>query len=98
MLNKEQVEEIIFKALNSLNDERGSEDQISVDENTCLFGPEAALDSLSLVSLIVDVEGAVSEVSEKEVSLTDDHAMSQEISPFFSVTTLTKYILFRLAE
>jgi len=98
MLNKQQVEVIIFQALNSLNDERGPEDQISVDENTCLFGSEATLDSLSLVSLIVDVEGAISEVSGKEVALTDDHAMSQEISPFSSVTTLTNYILLRLSE
>jgi hypothetical protein len=37
------------------------------------------------VSVIVDVEGAVSEQAGRDISLTDDRAMSQAVSPFTDV-------------
>ena len=93
MLNKEAVQEIILQALNNINDERSADDQIDIGPTTRLFGADAVLDSLSLVSVIVDVESAIAEASGRELSLTDDRAMSQTVSPFSNVTTLTDYIL-----
>ncbi|MGP1629341.1 MAG: hypothetical protein ACTS8S_12830 [Giesbergeria sp.] len=98
MLDKNTVQAIIFKALNSINEERGPDEQLEVGLNTQLFGSGAALDSLSLVSVIVDVEAAISDVSGRELSLTDDRAMSQAVSPFSDVNTLTAYILLLLSE
>ena len=93
MLSKEAVEGLIFKALKNLNEERPPHEQIPLSPETRLFGTNAVLDSLSLVSVIVDVESAVSEASGREVALTDDRAMSQPVSPFTSISTLTGYIL-----
>lgn len=98
MLNKEAIQTIIFQALNNINEERSADDQLNIGLDTQLFGAEAALDSLALVSLIVDVETAVSELAEREISLTDDRAMSQETSPFTDVNALTAYIELLLAE
>lgn len=98
MLNQTTVEQIILLALHNLNEERTPEEQLAVSADTRLFGTDAALDSLSLVSVIVDVEGAVSDQSGREISLTDDRAMSQTVSPFTDVQTLTAYILLRLSE
>jgi acyl carrier protein len=98
MINKESVQDIILQALSNINDERGPEEQIQIDLDTRLFGTDAVLDSLSLVSVIVDVEAAVSEASGRDVVLTDDRAMSQEVSPFSDVTSLTAYILLLLSE
>jgi hypothetical protein len=98
MLNKELIQKIVLQALNNVNDERGPDEQLTVDLNTRLFGTDAALDSLSLVSVIVDVEAAISEASGREVSLTDDRAMNQSVSPFTDVNTLTAYVLLLLSE
>ena len=98
MLNLEAVQEIILQALKSVNDERGSEDRIHIELDTRLFGADAVLDSLSLVSVIVDVEEGVSEASGREISLTDDRAMSQAVSPFTDVSTLTDYIMMLLSD
>lgn len=98
MLNKDSVQEIILQALKNINDERGPDEQIQIDLDTRLFGTDAVLDSLSLVSVIVDVEAAVSEASGRDISLTDDRAMSQALSPFTDVSSLTDYILLLLAE
>ena len=98
MLNKEAVQGIILQALSNINDERGADEQIQICLDTRLFGADAVLDSLSLVSVIVDVEAAISDASGRDISLTDDRAMSQAVSPFSNVSVLTGYILLLLSE
>jgi len=93
MLTRGSVEQIILDALATINEERTPEERFAVGPDTLLFGPDAPLDSLALVSVIVDVEQGVSDAAGVQVSLTDDRAMSQEISPFTDVQTLTSYVL-----
>jgi acyl carrier protein len=95
---REAVLTIILQALESLNEELDAAQQVEIGPRTPLFGPEAQLDSLSLVSVIVDVETALTMKWGLPVSLTDDRAMSREISPFDDVGTLTDYVLELLAE
>ncbi len=98
MLTKESIEVIILNALSNINDERGPEEKLTIDLDTRLFGTDAVLDSLSLVSVIVDVETAVSERVGRDICLTDDRAMSQETSPFSNVSTLSAYVELLLSE
>lgn len=87
------VLEAIYQALRTLNEERGPEEQIAIGPDTCLFGEGSALDSLSLVSVIVDLETSVSDQFGKAISLTDDKAMSRDPVPFTDVGALKAYIL-----
>lgn len=98
MLDKTAVQAIILQAMSNINDERGPGEQLELGLDTCLFGVDAVLDSLSLVSIIVDVESALSDATGRELSVTDDRAMSQSVSPFSNVSTLTAYILLLLSE
>jgi acyl carrier protein len=98
MLSKDDVQAIVLGALNEINDELDDDEKIDVSPQTRLFGSDAVLDSLSLVSVIVDVEAAVADASGRDVVLTDDRAMSEEVSPFTDVGTLTAYILMLLSE
>jgi acyl carrier protein len=97
-ISKNSVIDIIYRALQALNEELDADKRVPLAPDTRLFGPEATLDSLSLVSVIVDVESAVADELGQAVSLTDDEAMSQEVSPFSSVDTLASYILKQLAR
>lgn len=93
-MNKEQfVEEQILAILTEINESLPEEEQISVSRDTVLFGNGALIDSLSLVSLIVDLETKLSMDFDKEIVLTDDRAMTRKISPFENVQTLKDYIL-----
>jgi hypothetical protein len=98
MINNEKVLEIILRALQNLNEELPDSDKFVACLNTPLFGPNASLDSLALVSVIVDVEGDISTALGRSISLTDDRAMSQEISPFDDVQTLFNYIVTLVKE
>lgn len=92
-LTQESILAIIFQAITNLNSERDAANQINVNIDTVLFGGESLLDSLALVSVISDVEMAVSDEMGEAISLTDDQALSQEKSPFADVRTLCAYIL-----
>lgn len=98
MINEETVLDIVLEALRNLNNERDEEHKISVGIDTPLFGTKAALDSLGLVSVIVDVETAISDKAGRYVSLTADDTMAQEVSPFADVRSLTNYIMKLLAN
>jgi acyl carrier protein len=97
-LDSVAVEALILAALTELNEELEDEDRIEVGPGTALFGVDAEIDSLSLVSVIVDVETALSVDHGLEISLTDDRAMSRETSPFTDVQALKTYIVELLEE
>jgi acyl carrier protein len=97
-LSDEQVEQMVLAALTDVNDEQPDDDKFEVGPQTALFGPGAQIDSLSLVSLIVDVESALNVDHDLPISLTDDRAMARAVSPFDNVQTLKEYILELAAE
>lgn len=88
----DKITTIILDALSAANVERPPSDQFEVGESTKLFGESAVLDSLTLVSVIVDVETALRDEFGLSISLTDDRAVSQPVSPFTDVRTLRAYI------
>lgn len=87
------VLEAIYQALRTLNEERGADEQIAIGPDVCLFGENSALDSLSLVSVIVDLETLVFDTFGRSISLTDDAAMGRDPVPFTDVAALKAYIL-----
>ena len=60
---REKVFDIVKTALDDLNQELGYEEFNDASEETGLHGGDAILDSLSLVSLIVDICPSVSRYS-----------------------------------
>lgn len=64
----------------------------TLDEATNLVGKQAVLDSLALVTFIVDLEQRIEEELGAVLTLTDDRAMSQKSSPFRTVGALVAYL------
>lgn len=91
-MEKEKIKEIVLTQVREivLTFEEGN--MFEVNENTILFGSGSSIDSLSLVSVIVDLEAFFSNEHGFDISLTDDRAMTREISPFDSITSLVDYI------
>jgi hypothetical protein len=65
---------------------------------TCLIGRGAVLDSLGLVTLLVDLEQRLDEEYGLSFALADDRAMSQKSSPFRTTRSLADYICLLIDE
>ena len=64
---------------------------LEVDDDLRLFGRDALLDSLGLVTVLVSFEAAINDRFETQIVLADERAMSMERSPFRTVSTLVDY-------
>lgn len=84
--------ELIFDVIDELN-EQFPERQLEKSTNTQLLGEGSALDSLGLVSLIVNVEEKIEQRFGCSVTLVDERAMSLSHSPFRTVETFADYIV-----
>ncbi len=91
-MTKQEINTIVINQIELLNDTFPETQKITVSEKTVLFGNDSSIDSLSLVSVIVDLEMLFSDEHGFDIALTDDRAMTREISPFDSVTSLVEYI------
>jgi hypothetical protein len=98
MITADEVDTVIFRALEAVNREREPDDQVPISSSTALFGVDAALDSLEFVSVITDVETAINLEHGLDVSLADERAMTRPLSPYSTVNTLRDYILELAAE
>ena len=98
MIEKQAILELVLAAVQSLNEELDPSRQLQLAEDTLLFGEGSDLDSLSLVSVIVDIETAVADQFGEPISLTDDKAMSRPVSPYTHVGALVDYIFELLGD
>jgi acyl carrier protein len=92
MSKTEKVLEIMLDAFKEISEQDTGFDIGQCKDEMILFGAGATIDSLTLVSLIVDLESKISENFLIEISLTDDRAMTREISPFDTFGSLRNYI------
>jgi acyl carrier protein len=89
---------LIYEAIRRTNESRPPYDPLSGSEETVFYGPGGALDSLALVSLILDVEEAVNARWGTSIVLTDERAVAQRRNPFRDVASLADHVMSRLEE
>ena len=91
-MTREQILKLVVENVAALVDTFPENNRFEVNEDTVLFGSNSSIDSLSLVSIIVDLEGMFSDEYGFDISLTDDQAMTRSKSPFTNVQSLADYI------
>ena len=94
----ELLDIVLDSADEVLSMSNGSVESAEITESTPLIGQGAILDSMGLVTLIVEIEQRLEEDHGVMVVLADDRAMSQKNSPFRSVGALTDYLQELVAE
>lgn len=97
-MKREEILNIVVSTVKDLVDTFPEADRFDVNEQTILFGQHANIDSLSLVSVIVDLETLLYDEHNLELSLTDDRAMTRPVSPYSSIAALADYITELIAE
>jgi acyl carrier protein len=92
MLERGEILNEIRAAIARANAMRPRELAIGEEESAVLFGEKGALDSLALVSLIVDVEEALGDRTGRSVSLADERAMARFRNPFRTLGSFADYV------
>jgi acyl carrier protein len=93
MASQESIfQNLVLQSLNALREETGSSPLQQWDAEHVLFGVGGELDSLALVSLIVDIEARVLSEIGVSVVLADERAMSSRSSPFRTLGTLAIWL------
>ena len=88
---KMETSEKIIKFLQDfLNEEFEETFELTLDSK--LFGGDGPLDSMALVSLLVELEEYIEDEFAVAITLADEKAMSRKTSPFARVSYLIDYI------
>ncbi len=87
-----KTEEIIRQAVEELNEQKETDNQLKYDPDTRLIGKHAEIDSMEFVTLITIIEELVSDEYDKDIRIVSDKAFSRERSPFYSIATLTSFV------
>jgi len=91
------IQTTILAAMESINMAREPNEQLEIRPDAPIFGPDSKLDSLGLVSLLIDIEDLFADQG-LEIALSDERAMSQKQSPYRNVPALVAYIEAQLQE
>jgi acyl carrier protein len=89
---KNDILDAVYAGIDQVNRQNPGSKQIKKAPDTPLYGSASDLDSLGLISLVVAVEQTVEQKLNTPITLVDDKALSQEVSPFSTVQTLVDYI------
>lgn len=90
-IDRDQICDIVLDAVRDANQLREADQKITESSDAALFGGEGKLDSLGLVSLLMDIEEMLLEHG-AEVTLSSEDAMSRSRSPYRDVPSLVDYI------
>ena len=93
---RERVAAVIYRAIDEVNAQLPPSDRLEMGRDTVLFGREGGLDSLTLVNLILSVEGLVEKDFGRAVPLSIAEMLFETDSPFTSVGALGEYIVLLL--
>ena len=88
----EAVQEKVLVCLTNLLNTFSGSKTMEINEKTSLVGQAAVVDSLGLVTLILDLEQSIQEDWGVSIALADEKAMSRRNSPFLTVESLTQYV------
>jgi hypothetical protein len=93
IIDRENIVNLLLSTLEAHFDEINKSVDLSQRENIKLFGGDGLLDSIGLVSFVVEVEEKLEDEFDVSVVLADEKAMSRRTSPFARISYLADYIL-----
>jgi D-alanine--poly(phosphoribitol) ligase subunit 2 len=90
-LNQQEIKSIIVAALNEVLLEHGTE-AVDAHDDAHLFGEGSLIDSLDLVTIVVQIEETIQERTGITIEVVDENSVIGGNSPFRTVGTLASMI------
>lgn len=96
MATRDDVRKLIYSAIDEVNAAQSQEHRIAKSPDSILFGEGGSLDSLGLLTFVLQVEQRVQSEGYSDFTLTDPETMADSPVAFRTVDTLSDYIVRRL--
>lgn len=97
-MTRREITQIVLSTFNQVISDNKKTFTGTVDESTTIMGADSPFDSIDLVSFIVGIEQTMEDDYAVSITLADDRAMSQKVSPFKSIGSIINYIEVLLTE
>ena len=92
MADRERILQAVYRAVDELNKQLPKGVSVNKEPDAVLYGSTGKLESIDVVTLIMEVEDEIKAQFGTSITIADDRAMSLENSPFRTVGTLTDYV------
>ncbi|ARZ72391.1 hypothetical protein SMD11_6815 [Streptomyces albireticuli] len=89
---------LVKDVVEEVNERRDEKIPTAELPSLALYGDNGVFDSMQLVNFLTQVEEAVEDAYDEEISLTSEKAVSQRVSPFSRVSRLIDFIEAELVE
>jgi D-alanine--poly(phosphoribitol) ligase subunit 2 len=96
--NRDQIVAAVYRAVDELNKQLPKGVHVEKSLDAPLYGKNGRLESIDVVTLIMEVEDQIRDELGISITIADDRAMSQQNSPFLTIQTLTDYVTELLTE
>ncbi len=87
-----ELQNLILQVLERYNRYNQPSVDLSAGADTLLFGSGGSLDSMALVSIVIEMEEELENAYGVQLVLADQKAVSRSLSPFLSVRRFAAYI------
>src|SRR5687768_9752875 len=92
MADRERILQAVYRAVDALNQQLRKSVSVTKAPDAVICGKPGKLESIDVVTLIMEVEDQVKAEFGTSITIADDRAMSRENSPFLTVGTLSDYV------
>jgi D-alanine--poly(phosphoribitol) ligase subunit 2 len=90
--NNELYLELIFAAISEVNIQQPPEYQLKLNKDEFLISDKSCIDSLGLITLLINIEEKVSNKFKKNLNLLDEKFISEENTPFKTLGSLASWL------
>lgn len=88
----DKIESIIYDTMDEVVEILPKKINYDKNQDTPLYGGEGLLDSLGLVTFLINLEQKIADEFKMEITIASEKAMSQKNSPFRTVKSLKEYL------
>ena len=90
-MDLDQIKNVIKNNLKSVFEENDIQN-VTINDETEIFGTKSVIDSLQLVNLIVKIETELYDQTGEEIIVVDDEAIIGGNSPFQTIQSLAEFV------
>jgi len=84
--------DLIFEAIKEVNKQQPPEYQLKLNKDEFLISDKSCIDSLGLITLLINIEEKISNKFKINLNLLDEKLISEESTPFETLSSLASWL------